>query len=327
MDADRQITRHVVLIRPRNFGPNTETAGTNFFQREPSESTADTQGWALAEFDRLVEALRVAGVNPIVFEDTDSPVKPDAIFPNNWVSFHSDGRVFIYPMEAPSRRAERRMDIIESLSETHGFCVAEIVDMSSWENGGVFLEGTGSIVLDRANRIAYAALSSRTHMSVLSDFAQQADYEIAGFECVDSSGRAVYHTNVVMGIGREFAVICAESIVDADKREAVLARLNASGREIVEISIAQMEAFAGNLIELDTDSNQSVIVLSRTAYDIMSNEQLDTLSWFGRLMPVPVDIIERVGGGSVRCMIAEVFLPAGGNPAMSNTGDNSDKVT
>lgn len=309
MDAHRQITRHVILIRPLHFGPNAETAGSNFFQHEPKALIADVQARAITEFDGVVEALRASGVNPIVFEDLDSPAKPDAVFPNNWVSFHDDGRVFLYPMEAPIRRAERRGDIIESLSEAHGFQVREVVDLSAWENGGVFLEGTGSLVLDRPNRIAYAALSSRTHMSVLADFAQQADYEVTAFESADSAGHAVYHTNVMMSIGRRFVVICAESITDTNKRDAVLARLGASGREIFEISVGQMEAFAGNLVELETASGDSVIVLSRSAHDIMSNQEREALGSHGRLVPVSIETIESVGGGSVRCMLAEVFLP------------------
>jgi hypothetical protein len=297
------------MIRPHCFGPNAETAQSNFFQQSITVPKTDIQARAAFEFDAMIGSLADAGVELIVFEDIDQPAKPDAVFPNNWVSFHADGRVFLYPMAAPTRRAERRLDIIEALSRKHAFHVADIVDLSSWEERGGFLEGTGSMVLDRVGRIAYAALSSRTHMPVLADFAQRADYEISAFDAVDAQGRPVYHTNVMMGIGEKFAVICTASISDEKKRAAVLAQLNASGREVVEITLAQMERFAGNLIELAGPSGTSVIVMSASAQSVMSKSQLNSLARCGRVLSVPIDTIERVGGGSVRCMMAEVFLP------------------
>lgn len=298
------------MIRPCCFGPNDQTAQSNFFQRSSTIPRAEIQVRAVAEFDALVKALADAGVEPIVFQDTDSPLKPDAVFPNNWVSFHADGRVFLYPMEAPTRRAERRMDIIETLSQKHAFRVTDIVDLSTWEERGSFLEGTGSMVLDRVRRIAYAALSSRTHMQVLADFSQRAGYEISAFDAVDAQGRSVYHTNVMMCIGEEFAVICADAIADRQQRADVLAQLTASGREIVEISLAQMERFAGNLIEVAGATGTSVIVLSDAALGVMSKTQLDSLARCGRILSIPIDTIESAGGGSVRCMMAEVFLPS-----------------
>jgi len=309
MDVEHQTTAYVVMIRPHDFGPNTETAASNVFQQAPIHPLQDLRAQALEEFDGLVSALNTAGAHPIVFEDTDSPAKPDAVFPNNWVSFHGDGTVYLYPMEAPGRRAERRTDIIELLSERHAFRVREIVDLSPIENDGSFLEGTGSMVLDRTHHVLYAALSSRTHMDALAEFAQQADYEITAFDATESLGHVVYHTNVMMTIGRRFAVICADAIVDARKREAVLARLAVTGREIIEISIAQMERFAGNLLELATDSGLSAIVMSRSAHEALSDEQLESLTRHGRIVSVPIPTIETIGGGSVRCMMAEVFLP------------------
>jgi hypothetical protein len=309
MQTERQTTMHVFLVRPCHFGSNPETAGSNAFQQDVADPAAEIQAQALAEFDGLVQALRSAGAVPIVFDDTDVPVKPDAVFPNNWVSFHSDGTVYLYPMEAPSRQFERRADIIERLSEKHGFHVREIIDLSAAENDGLFLEGTGSMVLDRVNRVIYAALSSRTHMSVLADFAQQADYEITAFDAVDSGGRPIYHTNVMMAIGTAFAVICADAIVDSLKRKTVLARLAASGRQIIEISVQQMENFAGNLLEVATESGAAVIVLSRSAYAVLTADQRNSLARFGQVLPVAIETIEKAGGGSVRCMLAEVFLP------------------
>lgn len=318
MQVESQTTKHVFLVRPCHFGSNSETAGSNAFQQHVSDSAGEIQTRALAEFDGLFQALRLVGVVPIVFDDTDDPVKPDAVFPNNWVSFHGDGTVCLYPMEAPSRRIERRADIVEALSANNGFHVRKIVDLSAAEGDGLFLEGTGSMVLDRVNRVIYAALSSRTHMSVLADFAQQADYDITAFDAVDSAGRPVYHTNVMMAIGSRFAVICADAITDSLKRKTVVARLAASGREIVEISIPQMESFAGNLLELATESGEAVIVLSRAAYAALTVDQRNALARFGQVLPVGIETIEKVGGGSVRCMLAEVFLPL--SPVSSRNG-------
>jgi hypothetical protein len=309
MQAERQTTMHVFLVRPCHFGSNPETAGSNAFQQDVSDLAGETQARALAEFNGLVQALRSVGVVAIVFDDTEAPVKPDAVFPNNWVSFHGDGRVYLYPMEATSRRAERRAEIVAALSENHGFHVREIIDLSAAEDDGLFLEGTGSMVLDRVNRVIYAAMSSRTHMSVLADFAQQADYEITAFDAIDSGGRPIYHTNVMMAIGTGFAIICADAIADDLKRKTVLARLAAGGREIIEISIRQMENFAGNLLELTNESGASVIVLSRTANAALTADQRNSLARFGQVLPVAIETIEKVGGGSVRCMLAEVFLP------------------
>lgn len=308
MKQERQTTPYVFMVRPHHFGSNPQTAASNTFQHAPEGEASAVRSNALREFDSMTSALRGAGIALMVFEDTDEPRKPDAVFPNNWASFHADGRVYLYPLEAEDRRTERRVDIVESLSADWGFHVHEIVDLSSLEADGLFLEGTGSMVLDRTNRVAYAALSSRTHMGALADFAQRADYEITAFESFDANGRLVYHTNVMMAIGERFAVICAESIGDLTKRAAVLERLAASGREIVEISIAQMRSFAGNLLELSTTAGEPVIALSRTAHDCLSDEQRERIAACGRLLPMSIDTIERVGGGGVRCMLAEVFL-------------------
>ena len=297
------------MIRPRAFGPNAQTAASNAFQQRVEGPLTAVREQALREFDALANALRDHGVTPIVFEDTAEPSKPDAVFPNNWVSFHADGRVFLYPLEAPVRRAERRMDIVESLSAEHGFRVRDITDLSELENVSLFLEGTGSMVLDRINRVAYAALSSRTRMDALADFAQRADYEITAFDACDADGQPIYHTNVMMAIGTQFAVVCSESIGAADKRADVLGRLAATGRAVIEIDLAQMHRFAGNLIELRTADGKFIVVLSQNADDSLRVAQREQLSTFGRLLPVDVTTIERVGGGSVRCMLAEVFLP------------------
>ncbi len=298
------------MVRPHGFAPNAETAASNAFQRPAEQGLAELRRQAIAEFDGMVGALREAGIAPLVFEDTDEPVKPDAVFPNNWVTSHADGRVFLYPMESVARRAERRLDIVESLSTDAGFHVHEIVDLSSLESRRQFLEGTGSMVLDRVNHVAYAALSSRTHIDALADFAQRADYEVAAFEARDSRGRPIYHTNVMMAIGQRFAIVCAASIVDPAKRAAVLERLAASGREVVEMEVAQLDHFVGNMLEMSSASGDGVVLLSRTARDSLTDEQRERISGCGRLLPIDVGTIERVGGGSVRCMLAEIFLPS-----------------
>ena len=310
MQDSRQTTTDVFLVRPSHFGSNPETAESNAFQKSVYAVSRDQ---VLAEFDAFVDALDSAGARPIVFDDTVEPIKPDAVFPNNWFSSHSDGTVFLYPMEAVNRRAERRLDIVESLSLDHGFNVREIVDLSSAESDGHFLEGTGSMVLDRANRLIYAALSSRTHMDLLAEFAQRVGYEITAFDATDSSGRAIYHTNVMMAIGTEFAVICAESIADRAKRDLVVARLEAGNRAVVDITMQQMAGFAGNMLELASSSGDALIVLSRSAEAVLTAGQRDTLARFGRLLPVSIDTIEAAGGGSVRCMLAEIFLPKAGD--------------
>jgi len=306
---EQQTTRHVFMVRPRAFGPNEQTAASNAFQRAPDLPLGELRRVAQQEFDAMVEALRGAGVEVIVFDDTGEPVTPDAIFPNNWVSCHADGRVFLYPMEAVDRRAERRLDIVEALSTEHGFHISEIVDLSPLEAGGLFLEGTGSMALDRIGHVAYAALSSRTHMDALAEFSQRADYEITAFEANDSRGRRVYHTNVMMCLGERFAIVCADAIDDAEKRAAVLERLGETGRDVVEISVQQMEQFAGNVLELGDGAGEAVVAMSCTAHDCLTDDQRERIARCGRMLPIDVGTIERVGGGSVRCMLAEIFLP------------------
>lgn len=308
-NPQRQSTADVLLIRPASFGPNAETAASNAFQRPALSDEPSVRACAIGEFDGLVAAVRKAGVRVHVFDDTTQPAKPDALFPNNWVSFHDDGTVVLYPMAAANRRPERRMDVIESLGAHHGFSVSRVLDLSPLEERGAYLEGTGSLVLDRANRIAYAALSPRTTPLALGEFARQMDYEVVAFATADASGDPVYHTNVVMSIGECFAVICAEALpVDAERRR-VLERLQRGGRRVIEIGIAQMQAFAGNILQLNSASAEPVIVMSATARQAFTPEQRAFLEQSGKLVPAPLPIVETVGGGSARCMLAEVFLP------------------
>ena len=305
-----QLASTVLMIRPAGFESNPLTAASNRFQTKSAASPAEQQAAALEEFDGLVAALRDAGIEVIVVDDTPEPHTPDAIFPNNWISMHADGRVVLYPMEAENRRTERRRDIVDYLGAAGGRQVREVVDLSDHEDRGHYLEGTGSMVLDRAHRIAYACVSSRTHLDPLGDFAQRMDYDVVAFDAIDSSGVPIYHTNVLMNVGEEFAVICAEAITREDQREAVLARLRATGHEVVELSYAQLDAFAGNMLEMRNQDGERVLAMSRQAYDSLDEEQRAKLAANRRIVSAPIDTIESSAGGSVRCMLAEVHLPS-----------------
>ena len=297
------------MIRPIAFIGNAQTAVSNYFQNLESTSSAmDAQAHALQEFELLVANLRAAGVWVDVIDDTLVPHTPDSIFPNNWVSFHSDGTVVLYPMLAENRRAERRLDIIEQLSET-GLIVKQMIDLTYHESQGKFLEGTGSMVLDRVNHVAYVCVSPRTDLDVLAEFSQRLDYELVVFNARDAKGLPIYHTNVLMCVGAQFALICMDSIAESE-RFAVLESLRRTGHEIIEISPAQMHAFAGNMLELKTASGKRVIAMSQQAFDALSIEQRAKLEVLGgALIVTPIPTIEKLGGGSVRCMLAEIFLP------------------
>jgi hypothetical protein len=305
--SEQQSTTDVLMIRPAHFAGNPETAASNPFQQPPSGT--DLQAAALAEFEGLVRALESAGVIVHVFDDRPEPATPDAIFPNNWVSFHADGTVVLYPMLAENRRKERRTDVLERLGSEARFRVRRIVDLTQHECDGKFLEGTGSLVLDRVHRVAYACLSARTDLDVLGDFAQQLDYDLVAFEARDRAGVAIYHTNVLLTIGERFASVCSASIRE-DERAAVLDALRTTGHTIVDLSHEQMSAFAGNMLELRTRAAGTIVAMSQVALESLSAAQRDTLqSLSGPIVASAVPTIERYGGGSVRCMIAEVHLP------------------
>ncbi len=285
------------------------TAASNVFQGRSTATAQQQQQAAVREFDALVAALRDAGIEVVVIDDTLEPHTPDSIFPNNWVSFHADGRVVLYPMEAENRRTERRGDIIETLADSCGFQVAEILDMTEHETTGHYLEGTGSMVLDRVNRIAYACLSSRTQLDPLGDFAQRMDYDVVAFDAVDRNGVPIYHTNVLMNVGETVAVICDEAIARDEQREAVLTRLRDTGHEIVNLGFDQLEAFAGNMLELRSKDGERVVAMSGQAWNSLRPEQREVLQENGKVVASAIDDIERSAGGSVRCMLAEVHLP------------------
>ena len=309
MTAEIQSAADVLMIRPLQFAGNPQTAESNRFQHTaPHLSAAQVQAAAAREFEALADALRAAGVNVHAFDDTPQPHTPDSIFPNNWISFHADGTVVLYPMLAENRRQERRADLLETISSRLGFRIARVLDLTHHESGGKFLEGTGSLVLDRAHRIAYACVSPRTDLDVLGDFAQQLDYEVVAFEALDAGGVPIYHTNVLMCIGTNFAAICSDCIREAE-RAAVVGTLRTTGHEIVDLSFEQLSEFAGNMLELRSVRGEPLIAMSQRALDSLSPQQRATLGRSGKLIAAAIPTIETLGGGSVRCMLAEVHLP------------------
>ena len=301
-----QTTNSVFLVRPANFGFNVETAVSNVFQNKMSEKEEVIQSKVLKEFDVFTSTLRSKGVNVFVFDDTPTPVKPDAIFPNNWISLHSNGKVILYPMCTPNRRIERRQDIIDSLAKK--FNIAEVIDLSGSEADNKCMEGTGSIVFDHTNRIAYACLSPRTDKDVFLKVCSILQYKPVYFYSRDKSGKEIYHTNVVMCIGKGFAVICLESITDKKERENVVEMLSGTGNQIIDISFEQMVSFAGNMLATRSNDGKELLVMSQTSYDSLTKNQRETLEKYCELVPLSINTIETIGGGSARCMIAEIFL-------------------
>jgi hypothetical protein len=304
--GERQSAGAVLMIRPARFGANPETAASNRFQQGGGDD--GTAAAAAREFNGLVRALNDAGIEVHAVADSPDPPKPDACFPNNWVSFHADGSVVLYPMMAPSRRAERRTEPVAAL-EAAGFRVARTIDLSGWEARNEFLEGTGSLVLDRCHRTAYACRSPRTTAAALADFAERLRYRVIAFDATGAAGEPAYHTNVMMAIGEGFAVVCADSITDAAERAQVLSELAHAGHVPIAIGIAEMQGFAGNLLALRARAGDQVIAMSQTAWNSLTPASRRALEARGRIVIAAIPTIERFGGGSVRCMIAEVFLP------------------
>ena len=305
---ENQAASAVLMIRPANFGANPETALSNAFQKS-TETGAAVQARAVAEFEALAAALMAAGVQVEVYEDRAEPVTPDAVFPNNWVSFHADGSAYLYPLLAQNRRWERRNDILESLQAERGYRLTRVNDLSYAELDGRYLEGTGSLVLDRPNRVAYASLSPRTDARLLEDWAGRAGYRTCAFHARDPKGRTIYHTNVMMCVGASLAVVCLDSIVELAMRERVRQRLTETGHEVVSISPYQMEAFAGNMLELTGRGGRSLLAMSTRAERALNPGQRADLEKHARIIAVPIDTIEDCSGGSVRCMLAEIHLP------------------
>lgn len=299
-----QTTNQILMIRPVDFKFNEQTAVNNKFQQASAQN--DVQDKALAEFDGFVNLLRNNGVNVRVVNDTLQPETPDSIFPNNWISFHSGGAVFLYPMYSENRRLERRNDIIEALSAD--FTISQISDLSGYEAEEIYLEGTGSMVLDRENKIAYACLSLRTDKKVLEDFCEKSGYTAVTFDATDAGDFPIYHTNVMMCIGEGFVVVCLESVKDAGEKENLLNSLRQTGKEIIAISLDQMNHFAGNMLQVKNNANEALLVMSEQAYLSLEKTQITALEKYNKLIYAPLYTIEKNGGGSARCMLAEIHL-------------------
>lgn len=302
------------MIRPVGFDYNPETAASNRMQQRASGAPVQAKDMAKVEFDALVRALESEGIRVCVVEDTLEPLKPDAVFPNNWVSFHQDGTVVLYPMQAGSRRRERRMEVVDAVCEKLGYGVKRRLDLTHHETEGRYLEGTGSLVLDNTNRVAYACRSPRTDPRVLEEWSREMGYEPVLFGAADRNGVPLYHTNVLMCIGTRAVIIGSEAIDDID-RSRVLDRLRQSEREIVEIGQNDIAAFAGNMLELaswdEALGDYRVLVMSAGARQALHPAVFTKLSaCTDSILAAPVPTIERLGGGSVRCMLAEVFLPS-----------------
>ncbi|MBP6107054.1 MAG: arginine deiminase-related protein [Steroidobacteraceae bacterium] len=299
----------VLMVRPASFGWNPQTQASNRFQRDEPGLASDSNERARAEFDALALQLHAAGVAVSVAADLPTPVCPDAIFPNNWVSLHADGTVVLYPMLARNRRLERRLELITALATGSGRRIHRLLDLTQHELHGRFLEGTGSIVFDHARRIAYACLSPRTHREPLAELCDELGYEPCTFTATDAAGIPIYHTNVMLAVGSRCCVVGA-SAIDARDRERVLSSLAASGRNVETIDTRQMAGFAGNVLELHATDSSRVLAMSATAHAAFGPAAIERLaSTVNRIVVAPIPTIETLGGGSVRCMLAEVFLP------------------
>ncbi|WP_162850217.1 citrulline utilization hydrolase CtlX [Maribacter aurantiacus] len=306
-----QITNTILMIRPVNFRMNEQTAVNNYFMEDLDEKNNQINQKAQDEFDAFVSTLRSAGVNVIVVDDTIDPDTPDSIFPNNWISFHENGTVGVYPMFAENRRNERREDILE-IMEQHGFLIDNVMDYTAAEVEGVFLEGTGSIILDRVNQKAYCALSERADEDLFIEFCEDFDCMPVIFtanQSVDGKRLPIYHTNVMMALGEDFAIICLDSIDDKKERKNVMDHLRNDGKEIIAISERQMHHFAGNMLEVLGKDGQRFLVMSSAAFASLDESQIEAIEKRCKIIHSPLDTIEACGGGSARCMMAEVFLP------------------
>ncbi|MEM9919426.1 MAG: arginine deiminase-related protein [Bacteroidota bacterium] len=305
----KQLTQHILMVRPAHFGFNAETAKDNAFQQQDDRlDETQIRRNAQQEFDRFVDQLREKGVNVLVAQDSDDPIKPDAVFPNNWVSFHHNATVYTYPMFASVRRHERRQSILDLVERD--FEMQAIFNLEGFEDKGMFLEGTGSIVLDRVSRIAYACISERTNAELFEKYCRMAGYRKHLFHAVDTSGRPIYHTNVMMALGETFVVICMDSIRDESEKSTLRRTFAATEKEIVAISLEQMAAFAGNMLQVQGHGGQPILVMSEQARASLGDHQLHRLQRHTEILSAPIPTIETYGGGSVRCMMAEIFLPA-----------------
>ena len=305
----KQVTSQLLMVRPANFSSNTETLETNKFQSglNINDSQESIQSLAIEEFDNMVNLLRDHQITIFDLDDIKELNNTDALFPNNWVTFHQDNTAVIYPMMAKSRRKEKRNDILKYLEEFESFRIEKVVDLSYLEKDGCFLEGTGSMVLDRINKIVFACESSRTSINALEVFCKKLNYSSVVFEAVNDD-LPIYHTNVMMSLGQETAFICSESIKDQKDIKHIHKLFGISERKIIELSIAQMIQFAGNVLEVENTKGQSHLIMSEKAYQSLEAPQIQSISKSSKIISIPLDTIEKYGGGSARCMIAEIFL-------------------
>jgi hypothetical protein len=299
-----QTTSKVLMIRPLHFLYNEETAVNNSFQVRGDQENLTEK--AIFEFDTFVNLLRAEGVDVTVVEDSPDPHTPDAIFPNNWISFHSSGIYCLYPMFAPNRRKERKSEVISVIQKKFHYDL--LIDFTGYESENLFLEGTGSMVLDREKRLAYACLSPRTNETVLQDFCSRLNYQAIVFHAVNESGQAIYHTNVMMCVGDRYIVICLDSITDPSEKKYVEDTILRNGKEIIRISTHQMNHFAGNMLQLENERREKILVMSNAAWDVLLPDQREKLTKYNRILHTSLSQIETNGGGSARCMIAEIHL-------------------
>jgi hypothetical protein len=297
------------MVRPAHFAFNEETAANNAFQSRDGALPAEVMRKnAVQEFDEMVRRLREAGVDVIVVKDSSRPIKPDAVFPNNWITFHQEGFIVTYPMFAPTRRRERRRTVIDQVVAA-GFSSEKRVNLEFNERLNRFLEGTGSIIFDHQNRLAYACLSPRTDGELLAELCQRIGYQPVVFRAVDGNNQDIYHTNVMMALGETFVVICLDSVRDTNERAMLLQTFEKTGKQVVDISLDQMNHFAGNMLQVRNGKGQTFLVMSEQAYRSLNTTQIATLEKHTRLLFSPLTTIETYGGGSARCMMAEIFLP------------------
>ena len=301
-----QNTSHILMIRPANFGYNAETAVNNSFQVNTG-NLSETASNAILEFDAFVQKLRENGVDVLVYQDTKDPHTPDSIFPNNWISFHEEGVVCQFPMFAENRRKERNNAVIQLVKEK--FTIKEQLDFTYFEAENLFNEGTGSMVLDRDHKIAYACLSPRTAIKPLQAFCKEMQYKAVCFNAFGENGDPVYHTNVMMCVADKYVVICLDAITNPQEKLMLSETIIATGKKIIPISITQMNSFAGNMLQVVNNKGQKILVMSHHAYESLYDEQANELQAFNTLLYASLNTIETNGGGSARCMMAEVFLP------------------
>lgn len=303
----QQAADTVLMIRPKHFGYNKQTEKTNAFQRNLELDHGEVSKIAIEEFDHFVKLLRKYGIQVIVFDDEENSKLPDSVFLNNWISTHHDGTIIAYSMCARNRKMEYRGDILHELYFEYDYKITRTLNLGLI--GKVYLEGTGSLVFDHSRKVVYVALSKRTDARLALTVAVYLNYEPVVFKAVSKTGRAIYHTNIMLTVAKDFAVICAESIKDKDEMARVLMKLSVSGREVIKITYEQMKKFAGNMLQLVNKKGELITVMSKTAFESLTDDQAEVILKYSKILSVPVPVIETIGGGSVRCMLTEVFLP------------------